>query len=242
MKLGDYTLGIKELDNALGGIRNGSNIMLVGPSMGQKEIILYNIMYHSAVINENAVITVTTHNSAAQILEWFKENKMALPPSRFVIIDCITKSIGGTAFETENIKFVSSPMDLTGIGVRIGQFFDDFLLKKKIPQIQLHINSLSAIVMYSNIQTVFRFMHVFTGRVKAAGAMGIFVVDSGMHNDQTITILKQLFDGVIEIKEENDKNYIRTVGLSSKPTPWLEYEIEGGKLKIANRCIKNHTF
>jgi hypothetical protein len=86
--------------------------------------------------------------------------------------------------------------------------------------------------MYSNIQTVFRFLHVFTGRIKAAGAMGIFVVDSGMHDDPTITTLKQLFDGVIEIKEENDKKYIRTVGLSSKPTLWLEYAIEGGKLRI----------
>jgi KaiC/GvpD/RAD55 family RecA-like ATPase len=230
--MGDYTLGIKELDTAIGGIRNGSNIMLLGPPMSQKESILYNIMYHSAVINENAVITVTTHESATQILEWFKENKMVLSLSKIGIIDCITKSIGGTAIETENIKFASSPIDLTGIGVRISQFFEDFLLKKKIPKIQLHINSVSAILMYSNLQTVFRFMHVFTGRIKAAGALGIFVVDSGMHDDHAIATLKQLFDGIIEIKEENDKNYIRTVGLSSKPTSWLEYEIEGGKLRI----------
>jgi KaiC/GvpD/RAD55 family RecA-like ATPase len=230
--MGDYTLGIKELDNAIGSIRNGSNIMLVGPPMSQKEIILHNIMYQGAVTNENAVITVTTHESATQILEWFKENKMVLPLSRIGIIDCITKSVGGVAFETENIKIVSSPMDLTGIGVRISQFLEDFLLKKKIPKIQLHINSLSTILMYSNIQTVFRFIHVFTGRIKAAGALGIFVVDGGMHDDQTIATLQQLFDGLIEIKEENDKNYIRTVGLSSKPTPWLEYEIEGEKLRI----------
>src|SRR5659263_198014 len=227
-----YTLGIKELDNAIGGIIKGSNIMLIGPPMSQKEVILHYIMYHSATINENAVITVTTREPATQILEWFKENKMIPPLSKIGIIDCITKSIGRTAFETENIKFASNPMDLTGIGVQISQFFEDFLLKKKIPKIQLHINSLSAILMYSNIQTVFRFMHVFTGRIKAAGALGIFVVDSGMHEDHTIVALKQLFDGIIEIKEENDKNYIRTVGLSSKPTPWLEYEIEGGKLRI----------
>jgi len=65
-------------------------------------------------------------------------------------------------------------------------------------------------------------MHVFTRRIKAAGALGIFVVDSGCMTDQTIATLKQLFDGIIEIKEENDKNYIRTVGLSSQTTPgWL---------------------
>jgi KaiC/GvpD/RAD55 family RecA-like ATPase len=206
--------------------------MLIGPSMSKKEVILHYIMYHGTAINENAVMTVTTHESATQILGWFKKNKMVLPLSRIGVIDCITKSIGGTIFETENIKFATSPSDLTGIGVRISQFFEDYLIKKKILKIQLHINSLSEILMYSNIQTVFRFMHVFTGRVKAAGALGIFVIDSGMHDDHTIATLKQLFDGIIEIKEENEKNYLRTVGLSSKPTPWLEYEIEGGKLRI----------
>jgi len=229
--MSDYTLGIKELDNAIDGIRKGSNIMLIGPPMSQKKVILYNIMFHG-VINENAVITVTTHESATNILEWFKENKMDLPLSRIGIIDCITKSVGRDSIETDYVKNANSPVDLTGIGIRISEFFDDLLIKKNIQKIQLHINSLSAILMYSNIQTVFRFMHVFTIRIKANGALGIFVLDSGMHDDHTIATLKQLFDGIIEIKSENDRNYIRIVGLSSKPTPWFEYEIEGAKLRI----------
>jgi KaiC/GvpD/RAD55 family RecA-like ATPase len=230
--MSDYTFGIKELDIAIGGIRNGSNIMLIGPPMSQKEVILKYIMYQGIAINDNAVIAVTTREPATDILEWFNENQLVFPLSRIGIIDCITKSVGRDASETENIKFASSPADLTGIGVRISQFLEDFLMKKKIPKIQLHINSLSAILMYSNIQTVFRFMHVFTGRIKEAKALGIFVVDSGMHDDPTIATLKQLFDGIIEIKKENDRTYIRTVGLSSKPTPWIEYEIEAGKLRI----------
>jgi KaiC/GvpD/RAD55 family RecA-like ATPase len=230
--MSDYTLGIKELDDAIGGIKKGSNIMLIGPPMSQKDVILHNIMYHGTEINENAVITITTHESATHIIEWFKENKLVLPMSRIGIIDCITKSMGGTISETENIKTATSPVDLTGIGIRISQFFEDFLIKKNIPKLQLHINSLSAILMYSNIQTVFRFMHVFTGRIKEAGALGIFVMDSDMHDEQTITTLKQLFDGIVEIKSENDNNYIRIVGLSSKPTPWFEYEVEGAKLSI----------
>ncbi|TRZ92583.1 MAG: recombinase RecA, partial [Methanosarcinales archaeon] len=34
---------------------------------------------------------------------------------------------------------------------------------------------------------------------------------------------------------ENDKNFIRAVGLSPKPTPWFEYEIEGADVKIVGR-------
>ena len=145
---------------------------------------------------------------------------------------CITKSVGGVALETENIKFASSPQDLTGIGVRISQFIEDFHLKKKIPKIQLHINSLSTLLMYSNLQTVFRFLHIFTGRIKGAGALGIFILESGMHDDKDINTLKQLFDGIIEIKSENDRNFIRVIGLSQKPTPWFQYEIEVSNIKI----------
>jgi KaiC/GvpD/RAD55 family RecA-like ATPase len=233
--MADYTLGIKELDNAIEGIRKGSNILMIGPPMSQKEIILYNIMYHGAAVNENAVVIVTTHESGAQILDWLKENKSVFPLSGIGIIDCITKTIGGDAVENENIKMAGSPLDLTGIGVRISQFFEDFLYKKDFKRIQLHINSLSTLLMYSNINTVFRFIHVFTGRIKAAGTLGIFLMDSGMHDQQAIATLKPLFDGVIEIKTEKDVNYIRIFGLSAKPTPWFEYEIEGGNLRIVSR-------
>ncbi len=233
--MSDYTLGIKELDNAIEGIRKGSNIMLIGPPMSGKEVILNHIMYQGAARNDNAVITVTTNRSATQILEWFKENKLVLPLSRIGIIDCVTKSLGGAVVENENIKIAGSPVDLTGIGVRIGQFFDDFFMKKNIREVQLHINSLSTILMYSNIQTVFRFIHVFTGRIKAMGALGIFVIESKIHDERVITTLKQLFDCMIEIKSENDKNFIRMVGLSPKPTPWLEYEIDGANLRIKGR-------
>jgi len=233
--MGEYTLGIKELDNEIEGIKKGSNIMLIGPPMSGKETILKHIMYNGAARNENAVIMVTTHESAPLILEWFTENKLELPLSRIGIVDCVTKSLGRAGLENESIKMASSPLDLTGIGVKISQFFEDFLMKKKIQKTQLHINSLSTILMYSNIQTVFRFMHVFTGRIKTMDALGIYVIGSGMHDEQTITTLKQLFDGVIEIKSENDINYIRMVGLSPKPTPWLEYEIDGANLRITGR-------
>jgi len=230
--MSDYTLGIKELDDAIGGIKKGSNIMLIGPPMSGKEAILNHIVYHGAAKNENAVITVTTRESAAHILDWFKDNKLTLPMSRIGIVDCVTKTLGGAAVESENIKIASSPVDLTGIGVKISQFFEEFYMKKNTRKIQLHINSLSTILMYSNIQTVFRFLHVFTGRIKAAGALGIYVIESGMHDEQAIATLKQLFDSMIEIKSENDKNLIRVIGISPKPTPWFEYEIEGANVKI----------
>lgn len=230
--MGDYTLGIKELDNKIESIKKGTNILLIGPPMSGKDIILKRIMYNGASKKETAVITVSTNEPAPLILEWFTENKLELPVSRIGIIDCVPKMHGGNGLENESIKIASSPLDLTGIGIKISQFFEYFLLKKKVLNIQLHINSLSTILMYSNIQIVFRFLHVFTGRIKTYGGLGIYVLEGGMHDEHTITTLKQLFDAVIEIKLENDMNYIRMVGLSTKTIPWFEYEIIGANLKI----------
>lgn len=230
--MSEFMFGIKELDNAIGDIKKGSNIMIIGPPMSGKRIILNHIMYHGAVHNDNAIVKVTTRYPASHVFEWFNDNKVSLPLSKIGIIDCVAKTLGKDVAETENIKIANSPVDLTGIGVKISYFLEEFIMKKNIANIQLHIDSLSALMMYSNLQTVFRFLHVFTGRIKAARALGLFLVEDGMHEAKDIVTLKQLFDGLIEIKSENDATFIRVVGLSPKPTPWFEYEINGAKIKI----------
>ena len=53
-----------------------------------------------------------------------------------------------------------------------------------------------------------------------------------MHDEKTITTLKQLCDGIIEVKSENDTNFIRIIGISPKPTKWFEYEIDGANMLI----------
>ncbi|VVB93906.1 KaiC [uncultured archaeon] len=225
--------GIQKLDELLGGgIKKGSNIILIGPPMSGKEVILNQIMYHGAAENESAIISVITNEPGTRMLERFKENKLDLPQSRIGIVDCITNLIGSGIDEDENIKIANSPVDLTGIGVKISQFYEKFFTIKNIHKIQLDINSLSTLLMYSNIKKVFRFIQVFTGRIKEAGGLGIFVLESGIHDMQAIVALTQLFDGIIEVKSENDKNFIRVIGLSPKPTQWLEYEIDGARVKI----------
>lgn len=230
--------GIPKLDESLGGgIKTGSNIMLIGPPMSRKEVLLNHIMYHGATKNENAVIAVNTRETGVQALEWFQENKLIMPLSRIGIVDCMEKMVGnfnnGHGIDcSDNIKTVDHPVDLTGIGVRISQFFMEYSMIKSIKKVQLCINSLSMLLVYSNIRTVYRFLHVFTRRIKAAGGLGVYVMESGIHDMGAIATLSQLFDGIIEVKSENDRNFFRVVGLSPKPTHWLEYEIDGASIRV----------
>ncbi|GAA0201828.1 hypothetical protein GCM10009000_015020 [Halobacterium noricense] len=85
---------------------------------------------------------------------------------------------------------------------------------------RIAFDSLSTLLMYSNLQTVFRFLHVFTGRVQSAEALGLFIVDSTAHDNQTMSTLRQLFDGEIEVREaEGDESELRVKGVG-KTAGW----------------------
>jgi hypothetical protein len=54
--------------------------------------------------------------------------------------------------------------------------------------------------MYSDVQTVFRFMHVFTSRIENADAMGVHVIESTAHDEETLNTLRQLFDHAVSVE------------------------------------------
>ncbi len=227
----EYLLGIKELDDLIGGIKSGTNLMLIGPPMSGKDELINNIMY-TGLNSDDSSIIVTTRETGERVLEWYLQNDTELTFNNLGVVDCVTRTLGIPAHDVKNIKRASSPVDLTGIGVKISQYFEDFLNVKKIPGIRLCINSLSTILMYSNIQTVFRFLHVFTGRVKASNGLGLFVVEDQMHDPQTVATLKQLFDGMIEIKETESGHMLRVVGVTPKPTCWFDYEFDDNSIRL----------
>jgi len=68
--------------------------------------------------------------------------------------------------------------------------------------------------MYVDLQTVFRFLHVFTGRIQSVDGLGVYCIDSTAHDDQTMNTLKQLFDGVIEVeRDDDDEQVVMTAGI-----------------------------
>lgn len=230
--MSSYSFGIPDIDKKLSnGISKGSNIMVIGPPLTGKHLLARHIIYNTIKEN-NAAILVTTRDPGEDITQWFTQYLNEDEVNRIGVVDCITKSLGKSAHDTENIKYASSPVDLTGIGVKISQFFEQFIQKQQIQKTILCIDSVSTILMYTNIQTLFRFLHVFTGRVKVAGAIGLYIVDKDMHEEKDLNTLKQLFSGLIEIKTENENNYLRLVGMTPKPTEWQQYEIDGINVTI----------
>jgi len=93
---------------------------------------------------------------------------------------------------------------MTGIGINFSSFLQEFYTERELRQNRIVFDSLSTLLMYSDLQTVFRFMHVFTSRVDDANAIGLYTIDSTAHDIEAMNTLKQLFDGIVIVEENSD--------------------------------------
>ena len=210
--------------NFLGIDVDSNNVMVLGPPLVGKTILVRTILKEK--IGEGfGGIYVTTKDTAEGVLEWF--NRFEVDGVK--IIDCVSRTIFSDAPDTEDIKRVSI-MDLTGISVRINNFLERFLRSGK-KDVVMAFDSVSTVLMYMNTHTVFRFLHVLTNRIKSFGAFAFYTVDENMHDERTVAMLKQLFTGVLELKDDGERRALRYVSPSHR-TDWREFTIEGDVLEV----------
>ncbi|WP_408959217.1 RAD55 family ATPase [Natrinema sp. 74] len=195
----------------------GMNVLIAGPPLTGKRRIAFDILASGANRGDGSIV-VTTKDSADKVLESFDDHVDDGVEPDVGVVDCVTKQRGiGTIDDDPRIKYASSPVDMTGIGIKLSEFLQEFYEGRGLTENRVLLHSVSTLLMYSDLQTVFRFLHVFTGRIQSADAMGVYVIDSTAHDDQTMNTLKQLFDGVLELEESADgeEPTVRTAGFSS---------------------------
>ncbi|AFO58814.1 MULTISPECIES: hypothetical protein [Natrinema] len=195
----------------------GTNVLVAGPPLTGKRRIAFEILGSGANRGDGSIV-VTTKDSADKVLKSFDDHLAEGVEPDVGVVDCVTKQRGiGTTDDDPRIKYASSPVDMTGIGIKLSEFLQEFYETRGHTENRVLLHSVSTLLMYSDLQTVFRFLHVFTGRIQSADALGIYVIDSTSHDDQTMNTLKQLFDAVIELEEtaDGEEPAIRTAGLST---------------------------
>jgi len=76
-------------------------------------------------------------------------------------------------------------------------------------------------LLYTDPAPVFRFPSVLTTRVRNADGLGLYTLDPGCHEDETVGTLSQVFDGRVELRERDGRRGARVVGLDAdRPDGW----------------------
>ncbi|AZH25713.1 RAD55 family ATPase [Haloplanus aerogenes] len=184
-------------------VEQGSNLLLSGPALTGKKQLAFDILAEGIRDGEGAIVVSNT-DGAKRVFEAFDE-RVDYADRPVAVVDCVTRQQGvSEARDDAQVRYTSSPVDMTGVGIKFSELLEEFYERQAVRRNRVFLDSLSTLLMYSDLQTVFRFLHVFTGRVQSVDGLGLYAIDSTAHDDKTMNTLKQLFDGVIETHEDGE--------------------------------------
>ncbi|WP_411963362.1 RAD55 family ATPase [Haloferax sp. YSMS24] len=183
-------------------VEPGTNLLISGPPLTGKRALALDILATGTEGGEGAII-VTTKDGAERVLKDFGK-RVDYDDKPVSVVDCVTRQQGvGEVRDDDRIKYTSSPVDMTGIGIKLSEVLQEYYQERGLEQNRIMLHSLSTLLMYADLQTVFRFLHVFTGRIQSVGGLGLFAIDADAHDDRTMNTIKQLFDGIITTSEDD---------------------------------------
>lgn len=186
----------------------GTNVLLLSPALepaGQQACGALSTGLRSP---GRDVLVVSFTGTPDDVIQRLRAQATATPPSKIGIISIgdSTRSAaatdGGSPSGPVTISTLSSPGDLTGIGITITEQLREWAGDGN--QISICFDSLSMLLQYANVDRTFRFLHVFTGRLRSVDAIAHFHMDPSVHDERTLNTIKTLFDAAVEIDDNGN--------------------------------------
>jgi KaiC/GvpD/RAD55 family RecA-like ATPase len=186
----DYTLGIDGSDRTAAG---GTSILLVHPSTGETDRIDTNFLRddtdHFLVIS-----TRTTAREVQQKLDYYD-----VDDSKAVILDTLSVERGYSRRSSDRVHYVSAPDDVTGIVEQAERFFDEHDGKLRVS-----FDSITELAYYAGEDKAREAVERLVELVEAHDAVALFHLSDEVHDDDTETGYRDLFDVVVDLDVDGD--------------------------------------
>ncbi|MFW5935373.1 MAG: DUF7504 family protein [Halolamina sp.] len=195
----------------------GANSTLLLNSSFADEENCTQLLHPDAAADTNVLWVSFTKSPDQQLRRW-RDHADGQPAEMGIVsVEDSTRSVaadagtagGGPSLPETNapIETVTSPNDLTGLGIRITEFLTDWAENDN--QTVVCFDSLTALLQYVELETAYEFLHIVTGRLATVDAFAHFHMDPEAHDQQTVEVLTGLMDAVVEVDETGDRN-VRT--------------------------------
>lgn len=199
------------------GIRPGTTVLLSGPRHGGTRTLGLRML--NGPDGEGSIL-VSTNDRAERIADALARCGVDISPDCTAILDCVGDEAPGVP---ARVLQVSSPSDLTGIGMRYSDIYREFG-ESGIERVRTGIVSVSTLLSYGDLKTVGRFVHTLVGRINAVDGLGVFFVDPTMHDDRTVSTLTQFCSGRIDVREADEGSELRVRGLAGQSREWRPFD------------------
>jgi len=187
-----------------------TNLLVSGPAAATGDLLLD--LLGDGADREEGALAITTERSAPDVRAALAD-RGGDGEGSVAVVDCA----GGEREDHPTTRRVDSPADFTAAGVAASELLGD--LERDRERVRVGVDSVTGLLAHADAKTVFRFLHVLTGRIAAADAVGFATVDETAHDDQTVTTIRQLYDGLVEVRGGDDPA-VRVRGLADADGEW----------------------
>jgi KaiC/GvpD/RAD55 family RecA-like ATPase len=200
----------------VGDLDPGLNVLISGPPMSGKRRLLFDLVAPGTT-PADPIVVMTTDDPASRIQTQFEDRGVGFDPATFRVVD----ATGAPGDSEPAVHRVSSPADLTGMGVAFTQAIDQMGTPDRL---RLGFVSISTLLQYVDAERAFSFLHVLSRRTSAAGYLGVYSIDPTTHEDRFVNVVTSIFDAAIELREDDGGNReLRVRGLSGVPAEWTPF-------------------
>lgn len=207
--------------NTVAALDPGTNVLVSGPPMEWARDFALDLL--AAGQGLDGILIITTQDRAATCIEKIQERLPELDTGRIGVVDC-SGSSEQAAIREISTQRVGSPGDLTGISIATAKILHQFS-EQDIDDVRHGLVSVSTMLQYLELETVFKFLHVYTRRIEDTGGFGIFTVNANAHDPQAIGTITGECDGVIDLREQDDgSRELRVRGFGTTASGWHPLE------------------
>jgi len=178
-------------------LRQGANVMVMAPPLSDSKRETCLNLQQGGPEDELDVLRVSYSGVPSELVSEWQDYHGELPGRMGIIIvgdQSSSQRIGSDLPENVFVT-TANPNDVTGLGMRLNNYLND---SPDSSHLVVCLDSLTEMLQFSKLQPVFKFLHMFTGQLRDADAVGHFHIDPGAHDTQTINRLKPLFDEAID--------------------------------------------
>ena len=202
----------------------GSTVLVTGPALSGGEDLARRLVADSIGTDESGLF-ISTNMTGEKLLQTCRRTHDSPTAAQLGIIDCSGQDSGHTDHEIP-IRYVSSQSDLTGISIQYTALYEPLAANAAAGRVRTGLISLSSLLMYVDLKTVFQFAQTLAGRIGTTGGLGVVAIDPTVHETQAVNTFAQIADGLIEVREVDDGGtQLRTQGLPAQPDGWLSVSL-----------------
>lgn len=197
-EMNGFSIGEILAESDIESVSGGTSILVLGSDLQDARALAIQLLALASP-NEEGVLVITTDGYIDDVVNAFVSAGTNGDAADVAIIDCSGKAEHNWELGTDKIMTVESPGNLTDLGMAFIQYEDEHGDSTKGSRILF--DSISTLLEHLEEERVFEFIGAFNGRIHASEHLGIWVMDTSEHSDQTVSVFLELFDIVLEVRE-----------------------------------------